>query len=48
MSAEQQIQAQQMLAGGHKPESIAAVLRVSTAAVEALAQRLQASRKPRK
>jgi transcriptional regulator len=48
VSAEQQIKAQQMLAGGHKPDAIAASLGVATAAVQALAQRLQAAKKPRR
>jgi hypothetical protein len=48
MSAEQQIKAQQMLAGGHKPDAIAAALGVAKPAVEALVQRLLATKKPRR
>ena len=48
MSAEQQLQAQAMLAGGHKPDAIAAHLCVATEAVEALAKRVLALKKPRK
>lgn len=41
MTAEQQLQAQAMLAGKHKPDAVAAHLGVSVEAVEALAERLR-------
>jgi transposase len=48
MSAEQQMQAQAMLAGGHKPDAVAAHLGVATAAVEALVKRLAAAKAGRR
>lgn len=44
MTAEDQRRAQQMLAGGHKPDSIATLLRVPVTEVEALQRRLQGSK----
>jgi hypothetical protein len=48
MSAEQQIKIGQMLAGGHKPDAIAALLGLPLAEVEAVARRHQPARAARR